>query len=106
MTLVVQDTTQPLQNIVALQQLLWAISDSQREHLLKVKTFGLTAFPLAVAPYVIRVQRQWLESAWRDGRVQVCTPSLSLSFGFSLVEMQDEYVLDLPVATKNAVAIW
>ncbi|KAF9651347.1 P-loop containing nucleoside triphosphate hydrolase protein [Thelephora ganbajun] len=71
LNLVVQDSTQPLQDFLALQQLSWATSSSQ----LRV-------------PYVIRVQRQWLESAWRrDGTVQ------------------DEYALDLPVSTRNAVAV-
>jgi hypothetical protein len=79
----VQDSTQPLQNAVALKQLSLIISSSQREHLLKVTTYQLTVSLLAVAPYAIRVQRGWLESAWkRDGSIQVCVSSLPLSFVF------------------------
>lgn len=74
LTLVVQDSTQPLQNALALQQLSWATSSFQGKPVLKAMTHPFTTSTLAGVPYVIRAQRQWLESAWkRDGSARVRT---------------------------------
>ena len=79
--LLVQDSTQPLQDSLALQQLSWASLSSQRKHILRMTTFPFTIPLLVRVPYVVRVQRQWLESAWRkNGTTQVCILPPPLNF--------------------------
>jgi hypothetical protein len=75
LNLFIQDSTQPLWDTLALQQLLWASLSSQRKSPLRTITQLFTTSLLAHVPYVVRVQRQWLENAWRESRAaQVCDP--------------------------------
>lgn len=69
LNLVIQDSSQPLQDVLAFQHLSWAILSHQREHLLRAVRCQLTTIPLARIPYIIRAQIEWLDGAWGGNRM-------------------------------------